>query len=109
MHKEPLQESFSKSKIMKPTNKFLYFIVSILRIISLGLVFYIFIKDFKQSVPIGLRLEGLRATLLILYLPVSVISLVLTWFIRNTRFFVLSILIDYLIIGHIDKLIRLFF
>ena len=109
MHKEPLQESFSKLKIMKPINKFLYFIVFILRVILLGLVFYIFVKAYNPSVPIGLQLEGLRATLLILYLPVSVISLVLTWFIRNTRFFVLSILIDYLIIGHIDKLIRLFF
>ncbi|MBD1380750.1 hypothetical protein [Metabacillus arenae] len=96
---------FKKLFLLKKVNTLL---VLTLRVIVLGLITFDFFQRFSQNIPHGIQFEGLRASLVLFYIPLSFVLLMFTWFIKNKRTFWITLILDVLILYFFDNIIRLF-
>jgi hypothetical protein len=79
----------------------------IIRAILIGFIVYDFKSSLDNGAPISLHLEVLRGTVLVYYLPFSVFSLFLQWFMKNRKLFILTLIFDLIIISFLDTIISL--
>lgn len=96
---------FKKLFLLKKINTLLMFLI---RMIVIGLITFDFFQHFSPKVPYGLQFEGLRASLVLFYIPLSILLLMFTWFIKNKKIFWFTLIVDIFVIYFFDDMIRLF-
>jgi hypothetical protein len=96
---------FKKLFLFKRLNAFLLFFI---RVIVLGLIAFDFFQHFSANVPYGIQFEGLRAGLILFYLPLAFVLLMFTWFLKNMKMLWISLIIDLIVLYFFDDMIRMF-
>ncbi|ALC82405.1 MULTISPECIES: zf-HC2 domain-containing protein [Bacillus] len=103
-HNQAPMKRFKKLFLFKRVNTLLMFFI---RVIVLGLIAFDFSQHFSADVPYGIQFEGLRASLVLFYIPLAFVLLMFTWFLKNMKLLLMSLLVDLLVIYFFDDLIRL--
>lgn len=104
-HNQTPIKRFKKLLLFKRVNTLLMFFI---RVIVLGLIAFDFFQHFSADVPYGIQFEGLRASLILFYLPLVIVLLMFTWFLKNMKMLGLLLLVDLLVLYFFDDMIRLF-
>lgn len=98
-------QPFKKLILLK---KFLTLFLFFIRTVVIGLIAFDFFRHFSPAVPYGLQFEGLRASLVIFYVPLAFFLLLFTWFMKNGKIFWITLIIDLLVIYFFDDAVRFF-
>lgn len=104
-HNQTSMKRFKKLFLFKRVNALLMFFI---RAVVLGLIAFDFFQHFSANIPYGIQFEGLRASLVLFYLPLAVVLLMFTWFLKNIKMLWFLLLVDLLVLYFFDDLIRFF-
>ncbi|PLR75390.1 hypothetical protein CU633_21450 [Bacillus sp. V3-13] len=96
---------FKKLYLFKKATTFLMFFI---RVIMLGFITFDFFQHFSPEVPVGLQFEGLRASLILFYIPLSFLLLMFTWFLQSKKIILTTFIMDILAICFFDDMLRFF-
>lgn len=79
-----------------------------IRLAIIGCIVFLFFHTFDAKAPLGLQLSGLRASVVLFYLPYAVLTLLLLIF-GSKKLLLAALVLDGIVVYFLDKIIRLLF
>ena len=88
--------------------KIIIILLKAIKVLIIGFILYDFNSSLHNGAPLSLHFEVFRAELLLYYLPFSVFSLFILWFMKNRKLFIQILVFDFIIVTFLDKIISVF-